>query len=158
VASNLLFPVPSGRDTPAAKQGAAMRWSMFGRGEGERDQGAARAAGEVPDRAHVEAALAKRGVGDDLCPTLASRIESRLSGRSATEREALLDGVAIASVLHQETSGRLEKSLRGLREVERMMGAFSGELSKLDEVLEVLAAYVQRMRTTGAAESERTLH
>ena len=39
------------------------------------------------------------------------------------------------------------------------MGAFTGELSKLDEVLEVLAAYVRRMRTSnGDSSAGQTLH
>ena len=32
------------------------------------------------------------------------------------------------------------------------------KLSKLDEVLEVLAAYVRRMRTTTPSDETRTLH
>ena len=53
---------------------------------------------------------------------------------------------------------RVERSLRDVREVERLLGAFSGELEKLDEVLEVLAAYAQRMRPQPAKRERRTLH
>ena len=42
--------------------------------------------------------------------------------------------------------------------VERLLGAFSGELEKLDEVLEVLAAYAQRMRAQPRRKSRHTLH
>ena len=58
----------------------------------------------------------------------------------------LLDGVALGCAALTGSSQGLEDSYRELREMERLMGAFSGELSKLDEILEVLAAYARRMR------------
>ena len=130
----------------------------FGRDE-LRDAGAS-AGSEVtkPDCVQIERALESRGVAGDFSRAIAPRLEDRLGSLRADQREALLDGVAVASALHRETSGKLRESLQGLREVERMMGAFSGELSKLDEVLEVLAAYVQRMRSSGPRDSTQTLH
>ena len=40
-----------------------------------------------------------------------------------------------------------------LQEIERMMHAFAGELCKLDETLDVLSAYVRRMRTSSSSRS-----
>jgi hypothetical protein len=66
-----------------------------------------------------------------------------------------------ASVAFQVQAGahsHVERSMRDVREVERLLGAFGGELKKLDEVLEVLAAYAQRMREKPAKSANRTLH
>ena len=52
---------------------------------------------------------------------------------------------------HDHTTEDVARSLLGLKEVERMMGAFSGELSKLDEVLEVLAARHMGLRVLGVS-------
>ena len=100
------------------------------------------------DIERIRAALETRGVSREMAELLGSRLEERLADLSGESTNALLDGVALALDLHQHSSVQVAQSLRGLREVERMMGAFSGELSKLDEVLEVLAAYVARMRTS----------
>jgi hypothetical protein len=105
------------------------------------------------------AALEHRGVEHEFSAELSDRLRPALAVLEGESSEALLDGVAMAFILQQEKNERLARSLEGLKEVERMMGAFSGELSKLDEVLEVLSAYVRRMRTSGPSEQpDRTLH
>lgn len=104
------------------------------------------------------AELERRGVPTDFSRTLAERAHAYAATHGPEAASALLDGMAIAFEVEHATRDQLARSLRGLREVERMMGAFSGELSKLDEVLGVLAAYVRRMRSSGGAESDRTLH
>ena len=50
--------------------------------------------------------------------------------------------------------------MRQIQELERLMSSFAGELSKLDESLEVLAAHLRRMRTQmdGPGRPGRTLH
>jgi hypothetical protein len=74
-------------------------------------------------------------------------------GLAETQRElgrgtspALIRGAALAMAVQLETQAEVERNLRDVREVERLLGAFTGELAKLDEVLEVLSAYAQRMR------------
>jgi hypothetical protein len=113
-----------------------------------------------PAGSEIRDSLETRGVAADFAASLAVQLEPRMSALDAAARTAMLDGVALALDLQRETGRDLARSLRGLKEVERMMGAFSGELSKLDEVLEVLAAYVRRMKTSGASspEQNRTLH
>jgi hypothetical protein len=106
----------------------------------------------------LQRALEARGIETDFSARLAARLGPRLTQHDGSVRDAMADGVAVALELQSETTNDLARSLRGLKEVERMMGAFSGELSKLDEVLEVLAAYVRRMKTSGAADPGRTLH
>jgi len=77
-----------------------------------------------------------------LAPLLASA--QRELGRGSTP--ALIRGGALALAMLGEGQAQAERSLRDVREVERLLGAFTGELEKLDEVLEVLSAYAQRMR------------
>lgn len=110
------------------------------------------------DRAAIKRELDARGVPIELCDLLSQRIEARGSEGTEQSRRVLLDGIALAFGVQQEVTGELSRNLRGLREVERLMGSFSGELSKLDEVLEVLAAYVRRMRSTKPEEPRRVLH
>ena len=47
---------------------------------------------------------------------------------------------------------------RELRQLERLMGWFATELRKLDEVLEVLAAYARRMRSSASDGGKQLLH
>lgn len=77
-----------------------------------------------------------------LAPSLAESQRELGRGTSA----ALIRGAALAMAVQMETQAEVERNLRDVREVERLLGAFTGELAKLDEVLEVLSAYAQRMR------------
>ena len=106
-----------------------------------------------------EARIAAAGVAPEWAAKLAP-------GLAASQREigrgsapALIRGAALAVALQAESQAQAERSLRDVREVERLLGAFSGELEKLEEVLEVLAAYAQRMRPqTPPGSPRRTLH
>jgi len=60
--------------------------------------------------------------------------------------------------MHQRAEEAAARNAKELKEVERLMGAFAGELTKLDEVVEVLAAYVRRMRSSTPRTIERVLH
>jgi len=51
-----------------------------------------------------------------------------------------------------------DRMQRELRQLERLMSGFGTEIRKLDEVLEVLAAYVRRMRSSIGDGEERLLH
>jgi len=111
------------------------------------------------DQQAISAALLGRGASREFGESISEQLEPRLAALDPEACDAVLDGVAMAFVMQQEKNHQLARSLKGLREVERMMGAFSGELSKLDEVLEVLSAYVRRMRSSGGSEAaDRVLH
>jgi hypothetical protein len=56
------------------------------------------------------------------------------------------DHLEFQSNLERDREADHESSSSQVREIERMMQAFAGELSKLDESLGVLSAYVRRMR------------
>jgi hypothetical protein len=102
--------------------------------------------------------LESRGVAADCAGELARRLEVRIVAGGHDRYDSLLDGAALASRAQSASDSQSERNSRDLQEVERMMDAFAGELSKLDETLEVLAAYVRRMRTSAGPRSGRILH
>jgi hypothetical protein len=105
-----------------------------------------------------EACLTQEGVSAEWAPPLARRLEclhQEMGRGSAT----ILIRAAVAAVdVQSEARADVERNMRDVKEVERLLGAFSGELEKLDEVLEVLAAYAQRMRSKPANKPRHTLH
>jgi hypothetical protein len=131
---------------------------MWTRAGAETDGEVTKPAPSLCEGEQIERALEQRGIQAELRPLLAKRLEAALGDHGEVSRAAMLDGVGMALGVQSEVSLELSRSLRGLRELERLMGAFSGELSKLDEVLEVLAAYVRRMRSSKPEEADRVLH
>ncbi len=107
-------------------------------------------------KARICADLAERGVAPEFCDALSERLATQVTSFENSTYLPLLDGVAAAYGVHSETTEALANRLRELGEIERLMSAFAGELSKLDEVLSVLTAHVGRMRTT--TPSDRILH
>ena len=99
----------------------------------------------------LRAGLEMRGFPKEFAETLAKRLESVVVEHGNASTEALLDGAVATFRLQAEAAEGLESQLGELRELERILGAFAGELSKLDETLEVLAAYARRMRTSAEA-------
>jgi len=147
----------------------AWSWSLFRRAErraGEESIGRLRST--PPGSAEEwEARLVEEGVSTEWAGQLAERLapafeELTAAGRdlpaSAGTAEALLRGAALAVEMQADVYANVERSMRDVKEVERLLGAFSGELEKLDEVLEVLAAYAQRMRNKPTQTARRTLH
>jgi hypothetical protein len=116
------------------------------------------AGGEPTGIQDWETRLIKAGVSHEWAPGLASRLLEvhRDLGRGAAA--PLIQGAVLAVQMQAVAHADVERQLRDVREVERLLGAFSGELEKLDEVLEVLAAYAQRMRSKPAKRERRTLH
>ena len=70
----------------------------------------------------------------------------------------LLAGVRMAHAARAEVASDLARTQRELRQLERLMGGFATELRKLDEVLEVLAAYVRRMRGAAGDGTRHIVH
>ncbi len=110
------------------------------------------------DPSELASELASRGVPAASCDALAAALAPHMAARATEGREHLVDGVAMAFAFQEATHLEVLNKLREVQEVEKMMGAFSGELSKLDEVLEVLATYVRRMRGSSSAQGDRILH
>ena len=146
-------------------------WSILRRGERRAAQ-AAEASGPPAEKApdsieEWEARLVDEGVSTEWAGQLAERLDPALrafsdaapaSTDSGAAAEALIRGAAVAVEMQADVYADVERSMRDVKEVERLLGAFSGELEKLDEVLEVLAAYAQRMRNKPVRTPSRTLH
>lgn len=105
-----------------------------------------------------EARLAEEGVSDEWAARLARRLEAQYRKFEPGAAEALIQGAVAAAAVQAEAHAWIEHNMRDVKEVERLLGAFSGELEKLDEVLDVLAAYAQRMRTKPNRKVRHTLH
>ncbi len=124
-----------------------------------------RTAGDEPISAEGwESRLVEEGVSSEWAPRLAVRLMevSEASAYSPVQHSlpaaALIQGAVAAVEIQALAKADVERNMRDVREVERLLGAFSGELEKLDEVLEVLAAYAQRMRAKPSGTVKRVLH
>ena len=93
-----------------------------------------------------EERLVAAGLDASWAKRLAARCAPVVPRAGEGYEAGLVRGAALAMEAQSASLAEIEQSLRDVREVERLLGAFSGELEKLDEVLEVLAAYAQRMR------------
>ncbi|MEM9174673.1 MAG: hypothetical protein AAGC67_05525 [Myxococcota bacterium] len=135
-------------------------WSrLFGRRESGTRADAARRGQSAPRRLEDwEARLVEEGVSQEWAPRLARRLEALHREADAGTAHALIQGAVAATEVQAEAHAWVERNMRDVKEVERLLGAFSGELEKLDEVLEVLAAYAQRMRTKPNRKPRHTLH
>ena len=106
----------------------------------------------------IQQALVQRGLPELLAGMLGERASLQAADLEASAQEAYLDGIALAFSLQESAGAALARNLQGLREVERIMGAFSGELGKLDEVVGVLNTYVHRLKNSSQEEDGRILH
>ncbi|MFK7895869.1 MAG: hypothetical protein AB8G23_08545 [Myxococcota bacterium] len=119
---------------------------------------------EPRDIEEWESRLIEEGVSSEWAPGLAARLmeisEAAEGGalNHTLPAAALIQGAVAATELQADAKATVERNMRDVREVERLLGAFSGELEKLDEVLEVLSAYAQRMRAKPGQTVKRVLH
>jgi hypothetical protein len=105
-----------------------------------------------------EARLIEQGVSKESASQIAEQLACAHAEFGRGSAAALLRGATLTIEAQAGERAGVERSMRDVREVERLLGAFSGELEKLDEVLEVLAAYAQRMRNKPHRPTGRTLH
>jgi hypothetical protein len=122
----------------------------------ERSNGPVRAEPKLPEE--WEARLLEAGVSIEWAAKIADRLSPRHADLGRGSAGALIQGAAVAVEVQAVVHADVERNMKDVREVERLLGAFSGELEKLDEVLEVLGAYAQKMRSKPATSSRRTLH
>jgi hypothetical protein len=104
------------------------------------------------------ARLVECGMSNDSASLLAKQLLPAYAELGRGSAEALLLGATLTVEAQALERAGVERNLRDVREVERLLGAFTGELEKLDEVLEVLAAYAQRMRAKPSRPTGHTLH
>ena len=114
---------------------------------------------ERRERERIRLDLERLGVADGLRDELSRRLEALSHHLSEDAYDAVLAGVALADALHREGDEARRRSLRDLSEIQRLLGAFSEEMRKLDEALQILSTYVQRMRSrTRVVERPKLLH
>ncbi len=102
--------------------------------------------------------LQTRGVDVATAEMLSAPLASLLERQGPDGYEPMLDGVALACSPQGEDSECAASRAGEFQEIERLMGSFTAELNKLDEVLQVLAAHLSRMRTTATSDSQRVVH
>lgn len=96
--------------------------------------------------------LLLRGIDEDLSGKIAAQLceqNSRVE-LSSEQYEAMIDGASLACGVRCNIEDDSQSSVVRVREIERMMQAFAGELTKLNENLDVMATYVRRMRNRAA--------
>ena len=106
----------------------------------------------------ISADLQARGVSADAAGLLAERVAPQIEGQGREGYATALDNVTLGFQARVAVRNDPAQTATELQEIERLMASFAGELSKLDEVLEVLAAYLRRMRTVLPANSSTILH
>ena len=109
-------------------------------------------------RQRVCADLAKLGLLGDESKRIAEAVVEQLRLTGPGGYEDLLAGVRFSYQARVNVAADLSGMQSELRQLERLMGGFATELRKLDEVLEVLAAYVRRMRSSTDESGNEILH
>lgn len=105
----------------------------------------------------IQRELERRGVSPEFSCEVARALAPFVAELSPGSHDAVLSGVRLAYGVHVRSIEALRKGVGELDEIQRLMGAFAPELQKLDEALEVLAAYVARLRSESDVPPQ-TLH
>lgn len=119
---------------------------------GEREEG-------MPNRRveRIQRDLEQRGVAPDLSASISRRLERVACDLAPEAYEALLSGVVAACAPGGPRLGELRRTVADLDEVHRLMKDFARELSKLEEALGTLTAYVTRLRSE-TTPADRAIH
>ena len=96
---------------------------------------------------NIQRDLEDRGVPVALATAVSGRLAPHVEGIAESAYEGLLTGVATAYAVHRDGFEGTRKTPRDLAEMQQLMSDFGDELRKLDEALEVLSAYLVRMRS-----------
>ena len=117
---------------------------------------AAREGSRVRNRIRGE--LEQRGVSPELAGALALRLQQLVSALGVSGCQAVCDAALAASGAPENLPAPSARSADELDEIQRLMGAFADELRKLDEALQLLVAYLARIRDQAKATVPGTLH
>lgn len=109
-------------------------------------------------RRDIRGELARRGVGDGFASAVSEALEPFAGELPPEHVEAVIAGVTLAWGVHRRSVEAFRRTATDLEEVQRLLTSFAGELHKLDEALEVLAAYAARLRTQTRTTPTRVLH
>jgi hypothetical protein len=106
----------------------------------------------------IRAELTRRGVGEGFARAVSEQLEPFAAELPPDHVDAVIAGVALAWGVHRRSVEAFRRTATDLEEVQRLLASFAGELHKLDEALETLAAYAARLRTTTRPPPGRTVH
>jgi len=110
----------------------------------------------VRDRIRRE--LEQRGVSPELAAALALRLEELVAALGASSCQAVCAAALAASGAPRTLETTPARSPIELDEIQRLMAAFVGELRKLDEALQILSAYLARIREQAGGMAPQSVH
>jgi hypothetical protein len=108
-------------------------------------------------RDRIRGELEQRGVSPELAAALALRLEQLVMALGVSGCQAVCDA-ALAASGAPPALPPLARSTNELDEIQRLMGAFVGELHKLEEALQLLATYLTRIRDQAKGALPKTVH
>jgi hypothetical protein len=109
-------------------------------------------------RSRIRADLENKGVAPEFSESVADRLAMIAPDFSSEEYSAILDGVAAAYGVHRRDREAALDASSDVDEIQRLMLGFAGELRKLEEGLQILSAYVHRMRSRAARGDTGLVH
>ena len=122
-------------------------------GSGERPLGT----GARP-RQRIRADLERRGVTAEFSEPFAQRLAEIASQLSASEYHAAVLAMTAAYEVCQGEALDFEGRCRDVREIQRLMQGFAGEMRKLEESLGIVSAYLVRLRSAADGDSGGSVH
>jgi hypothetical protein len=109
-------------------------------------------------RDRIRSELEQRGVSHELAAALALRLEQLVTALGASGCQAVCEAALAAGGAPAAPRAVFPRSTNELDEIQRLMGAFVGELRKLDEALQLLTTYLARIRAQAQGGEPRTVH
>jgi hypothetical protein len=106
----------------------------------------------------IRSELERRGLSEEFARAVTAQLEPFSADLAREQFDAVLSGVALAYGVHRRKVEAFRRVAAELDEVQHLIGCFGSELRKLDEAIEILAAYAARLRHHTAPPPERTLH
>jgi len=110
------------------------------------------------DPERVRSDLEQRGIDPQFSQPVAERLVAIAPDLSVPEYAAILDGVTAAYSVHREFGQPKGIGMQHGNEFRRLMEGCTGELRKLDEGLQMLSAYLVRMRALWSRDDSGNLH
>jgi hypothetical protein len=127
--------------------------------ENESSSASSAAAREVSRvRNRIRGELEQRGVSPELAGALALRLQELVTALGVSGCQAVCDAALAASGAPEVLPTPVARCTNELDEIQRLMDAFAGELQKLDEALQLLVAYLARIRDQAKAPPRETMH
>jgi len=106
----------------------------------------------------IRGELERRGLSEEFARAVTRQLAPFATELGQEQFDAVLSGVALAYGVHRRKVEAFRRTAAELDEVQHLLGSFGAELSKLDEAVEILAAYAARLRHHTAPPPGRTLH